>query len=141
MVNKMICIANYYELNKRLLFDYDKGEVTSIDCSGQGYRGFYVELEMGVLAFYRLNERLELVYQKEKHLIENGIKPTYERKGKTSLLSLQLTNGEIVKLVSQNENMFIENDFTMTDAEDFDFLLFINNVIKNEDRIKNVFQK
>lgn len=137
----MICVANYYELNKRLMFDYDKREITNIDCKGQNYNGFYIEHELGVLAFYRINESLELVSQNKTYLIRNGIKSSYERKGKTTTLSLQLTNGEILKLVSENENMFIENDFTMTDAEDFDFLLFLNNVIKNEDRIKNVFQK
>lgn len=138
----MLLLQDFLASKKRRAFDSSSGELSAApeDAADQPARGYFAKLGDQNAFLYASAGKLVLRIGDESCVFADqktefggdGLRTLRVKKGDQAVMRVSYPNPV---------NPPMELDFTFSEEEDFDFGLFIHNVLSSEDRVKFLIRK
>ena len=152
----MIFLQNYKEFQKFCGYDEKNGEVEYYlknehpELNKQPKAGAFSEIDGKAVLFFRRNGTLQLTIEKDMFAINDNmhanweLKKNCERNPPTAVFSLyekerKLKAIEYTPFLSRN--IIPEDNTAFVDEEDYDFFIFIHNVLNDRERRRSIYAK
>ena len=152
----MIFLQNYKEFQTFCGYDEKNGEVEYYlknehpELNKQPKTGVFSEIDGKTVLFFRRNGILQLTIEKDVFSIDDDMRANWELKkncehnSPTAVFSLyqeekKLKAIEYTPFLSRN--IIPEDDSAFVDEEDYDFLIFIHNVLNDRKRRSSIYME
>lgn len=113
--------------------------------SRPSFSGHYSKINGKIIVFYRIKEKLFLRVDKVLFELDDAIEVRWKRLNDFNCFSLLRNGRQLLELIYKrpkiNPSLEIDTVSSFVEEEDFDFCLFIYNVMNNSERKKRIYRE